>query len=371
MKRFISTIYIFALLASCLSIYSQNSKQANSGYSKLIFSEYDYYEKQRLERKEKKIKVINTYSYFDDALERKDYFDEEGYLRKSENYYTSFTTGELKIISQIDITDYNTVGQISGIYQSSDEMNGEIKSTFENLSLSKFHETDFFAGEEPVDSVELIFDESGKLTEKRYYERDFKSLHSRLVLIYDENGRLKESKFIPTKSSPSNIKYYYNDLGLLVKEESSYEFHGGDRVFGQSYKYEFYNTGKNLSGKKINVSAYVYQTSTDCIEDYIEFNTYEYDGLYTFVHNGTDTYTFYSDDNKTAIIKNFESMTYTDDTYFANIRFDKNWVYATETSGREFKARFVKLKCDINSQILKGFIGLLIDEENVYLKQGD
>ncbi len=56
MKRFIITIYIFALLASCLSIYSQNSKQANSGYSKLIFSEYDYYEKAEIGKERKKDK---------------------------------------------------------------------------------------------------------------------------------------------------------------------------------------------------------------------------------------------------------------------------------------------------------------------------
>jgi len=372
MKNIIYTIFFLALLSSCLNTYSQNSKQAKSGNSESTFTEYDYYEKLRLERKEKKIKIIITYSYLDDALERKDYFDEEGYLRKRENYYTSFATGELKIISQIDIIDYNKFGQISGIYQSSDEMNGDIKSNFENLSQSKFHETDYFVGEEPVDSVELIFDKSGKLTEKKFYERDFKSLHSKSDLIYDENGRLKESKFIPTKSSPSNIKYYYNDLGLLVKEESSYDFNNENRVFGKRYEYEFYEVTNNIMSKIINVMSYEDKTTIECIKDYIEINPLEYEGAFLFKHFGTDVYVFSNVDNKIVINWYFESLSSKDSSSFKEIRFDKNWVSAVDSYGKEFKARFVKLKdCIINGENWGGLIGLLVNEELLYISQGD
>lgn len=364
-------VFILALLFHYSTASSQKSKEAKSGYSESKFTEYNYYENLRLERKDKKIKIISTYSYLDNGLERKDYFDYEGYLRKRENYYSSYATGDSKISSQIDILDYNSSGQVSGIYQSSDEMNGEIKSSFENLNLSKFYDTDFFVGEEPVDSVELVFDKNGKITEKKFYERDLKSLYSRLVMVFDEHDRLIESKFIPLQSPPSTTKYYYDELGLLLKEESSYNFHSGERVFGKSYKYEFYDSEKNQPFKKVNVGSYDFQPSLECIEDYFEDNAFEYDGLYTFVHNGTDAYTFYSSKNMSAMEKNFESLTYKDDTYFTNVRFDKNWVYATESGGREFKARFVKLKCDVSAEILKGFIGLLIDEENLYLKKGD
>ena len=130
------------------------------------------------------------------------------------------------------------------------------------------------------------------------------------------------------------------------------------------------NYGKS-GGKQINVMSYENKISIDCIEDYIESKTYEYDGFYTFTHFGSDAYLFYSTDNKISIEKNFENLTYKEDSYFKNIRFDRNWVYAVDNNGIELNARFVKLSCDLNSDILAGFIGLLVNEENLYMPQGD
>jgi len=124
-------------------------------------------------------------------------------------------------------------------------------------------------------------------------------------------------------------------------------------------------------GRQINVMSYENKISIDCIEDYIESKTYEYDGLYTFTHFGSDAYLFYSADNKTSIEKNFENLTYKEDSYFKNITFDGNWVSAVDNNGVKLNARFVKLSCDLNSDILAGFIGLLVNEENLYMPQGD
>ena len=122
-------------------------------------------------------------------------------------------------------------------------------------------------------------------------------------------------------------------------------------------------------GKQINVMSYENKISIDCIEDYIESKTYEYDGLYTFTHFGSDAYIFYSADNKTSIEKNFENLTYKEDSYFKNITFNGNWVSAVDNNGVKLNARFVKLSCNLNSNILSGFIGLLVNEENLYLLQ--
>ena len=182
---------------------------------------------------------------------------------------------------------------------------------------------------------------------------------------------LTESRTPTGKNSASITKYFYNEKGLLDREALSYDFQNDGRDYGMRYEYEFYSIGNNSPAIIINVNAYENQSTLGCIEDYIESNPLEYEGVYTFVHFGTDSYTFFIKNNEISFVWDFESLTNKENSSFTNIRFDNNWVYATESSGRDFKARFVKLKCDINSQILKGFIGLLVNEENLYLMQGD
>lgn len=121
----------------------------------------------------------------------------------------------------------------------------------------------------------------------------------------------------------------------------------------------------------INVMGYEQQTTMDCIEDWLETNPSDYEGVYTFIHFGTTNYTFYYKNDTAFIEDHFQSNMANEKSTISDITVDKNKLYALEYGWREFKARFVNLKCDVNSEILKGFHGLLVNEELLYIMQGD
>ena len=70
---------------------------------------------------------------------------------------------------------------------------------------------------------------------------------------------------------------------------------------------------------------------------------------------------------KPSLSWNFISLNNSDSAFFNNIKFENNWISATDNSGNKFKARFVKLKCDLSDYLTKGFKGLLVNEELFYI----
>ena len=93
---------------------------------------------------------------------------------------------------------------------------------------------------------------------------------------------------------------------------------------------------------------------------------------FLFERSGSEYYVFQDDNNKIKITWYIESLSTKDSSSFENIRFVKNWVYATDSFGKELNARFVKLKkCMINGENWEGLIGLLVNEELLYISQGD
>lgn len=126
-----------------------------------------------------------------------------------------------------------------------------------------------------------------------------------------------------------------------------------------------------IFAQTINVMGYEQQSTIDCIEDWIENEPYEYEGSYVFIHFGHHTYIFYVIDGTPVIEENFESLTDKGNSLMKDITIDGNMINAIDETGRDFNARFVNLKCDINSEILEGFHGMLVDEELLYIMRGD
>lgn len=162
----------------------------------------------------------------------------------------------------------------------------------------------------------------------------------------DKSGKLKDTKgLMITRSDNNGYSYFYEKVG---------------------------NDNINQSEKIINVMGYDSKISINCIVDYLESDPFEYIGAFQFTHNGTSTYVLSTlDYNKLIFNSYFESLTYSDSTKFDNIRFENNWIYAVDSNGNSFRARFVKTKCKANDGNWEGYIGLLIDEELLYIMQGD
>ncbi|MBS1518022.1 MAG: hypothetical protein JSS91_08035 [Bacteroidetes bacterium] len=189
-----------------------------------------------------------------------------------------------------------------------------------------------------------------------------------MVLGYGEiEGRFEGIDTLSNKQIEGN-KFGYNQMfvNLQYKTRSNEVKNSKGLIeFGEDGKIENFSEFTNIDNynvendkKLINVASYEYKTSMDCIEDYIENEPIEYEGLYYFTHFGTDVYSFTFSNNKINISWNFESLTSKDSTSFKDIRFEKNYVYAVDSYGLDFRARFVKLKCDVNSELWKGYIGL-------------
>ena len=129
----------------------------------------------------------------------------------------------------------------------------------------------------------------------------------------------------------------------------------------------FLFTNSQSYSQTIHVMTYDYETTKDCIEDFIVKDPAEYTGSYSFIHFGTDFYAFSLDNGKPSLNWNFISLNNSDSAIYKNIKIEKNRITATDNSGNKFKARFVKLKCDLSDYLTKGFKGLLVNEELFYI----
>jgi len=242
MKNILLINLILVFLICSNIAYNQNSKIVDTGNSESKMTEYDYYENLRLERKENKVKTISSFGTFNDVIEIKDYFDEDGYLRKREFYLSDLMGENSYAWKEISDITYDETGNMSG----NEIEYGNIKETlykilFNKISPSNFYDIGF--GETTVNKSEYIFDKESKLIEKRSYGEHLvgtgKEYESQ-YFYYDNNNRLIESRSTTGESAVSITKYFYNEKGLLEKEAISYDFQNGGRDYGMRYEYEYY-----------------------------------------------------------------------------------------------------------------------------------
>jgi len=245
---------LISLFSSNFS-FSQKSKKADSGSSESTMTEYDYYETLRLERKKKKVKTISSFSTFNDVIELKDYFDDDGFLRKREFYMSDMMGENIYVWKELNSIEYDSKGNMSG-----DEINfGIDKEIFNQIQFSNNNPIDFYDigfGETLVDEVKYIFDSENNLLEKRSYGghlygtgKDYESE----FFYYDSNKKLIESKAITGESSINISKYFYNENGLLIKTSNSYEFQNNGRDYGTRYEYEYYDSEYDSNTNMDNV----------------------------------------------------------------------------------------------------------------------
>jgi hypothetical protein len=219
------TSYIIILILFTQLLYSQ--------------SEYEYFEKQRLESKDKKIKIISTYDCLDDLLWYKEYYNENGFLIKKEIFTHNNESNKLTLYQKINIDSYDASGNISGteiLYETDGSILNE--NHFSKLNFTYFYEIGF--DENITEEIEYIFDNQNQLIEKRFYYEDVNGyIYDKELLFYNTEGKNCESKhFFSGSSNVSISKFYYNSLGLLEKKETLDGFYV--KTGGIKYNYEFY-----------------------------------------------------------------------------------------------------------------------------------
>ena len=97
----------------------------------------------------------------------------------------------------------------------------------------------------------------------------------------------------------------------------------------------------------------------------------DYEGAYTFIHFGHHTYNVSISNGIVSVEELFESLNAKERSFLKNAGISGNNLTAEISPWETFKARFVKLKCDIDQSILKGFKGLLVNKELLYIVIGD
>lgn len=167
-------------------------------------SEYEYYEKLRLKRKERKIKVIKV----DDA--QIDYFDKEGYHIKREYYFEGNISSYMLIkhLSNGDLSVEQNLGS-EGIWNTTG-------------SQALFEETGF----DPynlIDDVVLIFDSKMRLAEKRISGEDYMGMDIEKYYYENDEDKPKRSEYYYDNQLSSVTNYYYDEAGLLIKSECYYD----------------------------------------------------------------------------------------------------------------------------------------------------
>ena len=189
--------------------------------SQIIFSqtENDYYEKLRLERKDKKIKLMKS------GTSEIDYFDEQGYHIKKEHYYNG------------NVISYSIIKQLNN-GELSVELNLGPEGNFTTIGSQALFYVTYFDPYNLIDKVVIIFDSKSRLIEKRISGTDFEGLDN-IKYFYnkDEEKPIKSEYYSDNKLS-NKTDYYYNESGLLIKEENLWLNNNEKSI--TNYIYEFY-----------------------------------------------------------------------------------------------------------------------------------
>ncbi len=210
-----------------------------SSASVLTQTEQEYFEKLRLERKDKKIKTISVYDNLKVIKYKKEYYDENGYLIKKELFYHDNEKNKTYLYQEIKITSYDALGNISGkeiLYELGKRIN---EFQFSNINFTYFYEIGF--SENLIDDIKYLFDDNGNLIEKRFTSADMyePGKYEKETFLYDSNNKLVESKYSYPDNNSSHVRrYHYSSTGLLEME--SYLDDNLVQTEGVKYEYEFY-----------------------------------------------------------------------------------------------------------------------------------
>ncbi len=200
-------------------------------------TEQDYFEKLRLERKDKKIKEIVILDERTLETQSKEYYDENGLLSKKENYYSNPPENITYIYQEVIINSYKHDNKIEGLIIYYELGKKAYENPFNNESFTYFLEIGFT--ETLTEEARYFFDERGVLVEKRFYWEDLGGyVYDKELLYYDSKGQLYESRNYSHGSSLfGTTKYYYNSDGLLEKEVND---KSGEDTNVSKFEYKFY-----------------------------------------------------------------------------------------------------------------------------------
>lgn len=183
-------------------------------------TEYDYFEKQRLERKEKKIKVIKS------RENTKDFFDDQGYHIKREDYDSYGNVTSYMLIKNLKSGDLSV------------DMNLGAEGNFTMTGNQALFYFTFFDPYNLIDNVTMTFDTKSRLIEERISGTDYEGIDIQKY-FYGKNGdKPDKSEYYSDNKLLSKTEYYYDESGLLVKEESLWLYNNEKNT--TNYTYEYY-----------------------------------------------------------------------------------------------------------------------------------
>lgn len=189
--------------------------------SQIVFSqtEYDYYEKLRLERKEMKIKIIKTDN---DVI---DYYDQQGYHIKREYYFEG------------NLSSYSLIKQMSN-GDLSVEMNLGPEGVFKMTGSKALFYVTYFDPYDLRDKVTMTFDSKARLFEEIITGIDMDgSEYAKYFYKKDENKPFN-SEWYSDNILLSKTDYYYDETGLLIKKVSLWISNNEQTI--SKYSYEYY-----------------------------------------------------------------------------------------------------------------------------------
>lgn len=207
MIKFIN--FYFGLFVSFLMINSQ-----------IVYSqtEYDYYEKLRLERKEKRIKLIKTDK---DVI---DYYDEQGYHFKREYYFEG------------NMSSYSLINQQSNGYLSV-KMDLGPEGIFTTTGSQALYYITYFDPYNLIDNVVMVFDSKGRVSEERITGTDMEGAESIKYFYKNEEIKPYRSEYYSDNKLLSKTDYYYDDSGLFIKVVSIWINNNEQTITNYSYEY--------------------------------------------------------------------------------------------------------------------------------------
>ena len=205
------TSFYFSLLV-LLSLMMINSQKVFSQ------TEYDYYEKLRLERKEKKIKLIKTDK---DII---DYYDEQGYHVKRE-YYFEGNMSSYSLIKQLSNGKLNVVMDLG------------LEGNFTITGSQALYYVTYFDPYDLRDNVTMTFDSKARLIEKRITGTDMEGAESAKYFYKKDENKPLNSEWYSDNILLSKTDYYYDDSGLLIKMISLWISNNEKSVTNYSYEY--------------------------------------------------------------------------------------------------------------------------------------